>query len=159
MTKEEKREHYQMLYDSMKALIEDEKDWIANLANVSALLFNHLDNVNWAGFYLMKDGELVLGPFQGKPACIRIEVGDGVCGSAVEDRETYVVEDVHQFEGHIACDAASDSEIVVPLFYEDKIVGVLDIDSPQKANFDQIDKEYLEKMMKHLIDASQVEVY
>lgn len=159
MTKEEKREHYQMLYDSMKALIEDEKDWIANLANVSALLFNHLDNVNWAGFYLMKDGELVLGPFQGKPACIRIEVGDGVCGSAVEDRETYVVEDVHQFEGHIACDAASDSEIVVPIFYEDKIVGVLDIDSPQKANFDQIDKEYLEKMMKHLIDASQVEVY
>ena len=159
MTKEEKREHYQMLYDSMKALIEDEKDWIANLANVSALLFNHLDNVNWAGFYLMKDGELVLGPFQGKPACIRIEVGDGVCGSAVEDRETYVVEDVHQFEGHIACDAASDSEIVVPLFYEDKIVGVLDIDSPQKANFDQIDKEYLEKMVKHLIDASQVEVY
>ena len=159
MTKEEKREHYQMLYDSMKALIEDEKDWIANLANVSALLFNHLDNVNWAGFYLMKDGELVLGPFQGKPACIRIEVGDGVCGSAVEDRETHVVEDVHQFEGHIACDAASDSEIVVPLFYEDKIVGVLDIDSPQKANFDQIDKEYLEKMVKHLIDASQVEVY
>jgi GAF domain-containing protein len=159
MTKEEKREHYQMLYDSMKALIEDEKDWIANLANVSALLFNHLDNVNWAGFYLMKDGELVLGPFQGKPACIRIEVGDGVCGSAVEDRETYVVENVHQFEGHIACDAASDSEIVVPLFYEDKIVGVLDIDSPQKANFDEIDKEYLEKMMKHLIGASQVEVY
>jgi GAF domain-containing protein len=159
MTKEEKREHYQMLYDSMKALIEDEKDWIANLANVSALLFNHLDNVNWAGFYLMKDGELVLGPFQGKPACIRIKVGDGVCGSAVEDRKTYVVENVHQFEGHIACDAASDSEIVVPLFYEDKIVGVLDIDSPQKANFDQIDKEYLEKMMKHLIDASQVEVY
>ena len=159
MTKEEKREHYQMLSDSMKALIEDEKDWIANLANVSALLFNHLDNVNWAGFYLMKDGELVLGPFQGKPACIRIEVGDGVCGSAVEDRKTYVVEDVHQFEGHIACDAASDSEIVVPLFYEDEIVGVLDIDSPQKANFDQIDKEYLEKMVKHLIDASQVEVY
>jgi len=159
MTKEEKREHYQMLYDSMKALIEDEKDWIANLANVSALLFNHLDNVNWAGFYLMKDGELVLGPFQGKPACIRIEVGDGVCGSAVEDRKTYIVEDVHQFEGHIACDAASDSEIVVPLFYEDEIVGVLDIDSPQKANFDQIDKEYLEKMVKHLIDASQVEVY
>jgi GAF domain-containing protein len=107
----------------------------------------------------MKDGELVLGPFQGKPACIRIEVGDGVCGSAVEDRETYVVEDVHQFEGHIACDAASDSEIVVPIFYEDKIVGVLDIDSPQKANFDEIDKEYLEKMMKHLIGASQVEVY
>ena len=159
MTREEKREHYQMLYDSMKSLIEDEKDWIANLANVSALLFNHLDNVNWAGFYLMKDGELVLGPFQGKPACIRIKVGYGVCGSAVEDRKTYVVENVHQFEGHIACDAASDSEIVVPLFYEDKIVGVLDIDSPQKANFDQVDKEYLEKMMKHLIDASQVEVY
>jgi len=159
MTKEEKREHYQMLYDSMKALIEDEKDWIANLANVSALLFNHLDNVNWAGFYLMKDGELVLGPFQGKPACIRIEVGDGVCGSAVEDRKTYIVEDVHQFEGHIACDAASDSEIVVPLFYEDEIVGVLDIDSPQKANFDQIDKEYLEKMVKHLVANSDVQTY
>ncbi len=159
MNIEEKEENYEMLYDSMKALIEDEKDWIANLANVSALLFNHLEKVNWAGFYLMKEGELVLGPFQGKPACIRIEVGSGVCGSAVEDRKTYVVDNVHQFEGHIACDAASNSEIVVPLFYEDQIIGVLDIDSPVKSNFDDIDKKYLEKMVNHLIVASEVETY
>ncbi len=159
MNIEEKEENYEMLYDSMKALIEDEKDWIANLANVSALLFNHLEKVNWAGFYLMKEGELVLGPFQGKPACIRIEVGSGVCGSAVEDRKTYVVDNVHQFEGHIACDAASNSEIVVPLFYEDQIIGVLDIDSPVKSNFDDLDKKYLEKMVNHLIEASEVETY
>ncbi|HMA60760.1 MAG TPA: GAF domain-containing protein [Halanaerobiales bacterium] len=159
MNIEEKEENYEMLYDSMKALIEDEKDWIANLANVSALLFNHLEKVNWAGFYLMKEGELVLGPFQGKPACIRIEVGSGVCGSAVEDRKTYVVDNVHQFEGHIACDAASNSEIVVPLFYEDQIIGVLDIDSPVKSNFDDLDKKYLEKMVNHLIEVSEVETY
>ena len=159
MNIEEKEENYEMLYDSMKALIEDEKDWIANLANVSALLFNHLEKVNWAGFYLMKEGELVLGPFQGKPACIRIEVGSGVCGSAVEDRKTYVVDNVHQFEGHIACDAASNSEIVVPLFYEDQIIGVLDIDSPVKSNFDDVDKKYLEKMVNHLIEVSEVETY
>jgi len=159
MNIEEKEENYEMLYDSMKALIEDEKDWIANLANVSALLFNHLEKVNWAGFYLMKEGELVLGPFQGKPACIRIEVGSGVCGSAVEDRKTYVVDNVHQFEGHIACDAASNSEIVVPLFYEDQVIGVLDIDSPIKSNFDDVDKKYLEKMVNHLIEASEVETY
>ena len=159
MNIEEKEENYEMLYDSMKALIEDEKDWIANLANVSALLFNHLEKVNWAGFYLMKEGELVLGPFQGKPACIRIEVGSGVCGSAVEDRKTYVVDNVHQFEGHIACDTASNSEIVVPLFYEDQIIGVLDIDSPVKSNFDDLDKKYLEKMVNHLIEASEVETY
>ena len=159
MNIEEKEENYEMLYDSMKALIEDEKDWIANLANVSALLFNHLEKVNWAGFYLMKEGELVLGPFQGKPACIRIEVGSGVCGSAVQDRQTYVVDNVHQFEGHIACDAASNSEIVVPLFYEDQVIGVLDIDSPIKSNFDDVDKKYLEKMVNHLIEASEVETY
>ncbi|HKL13309.1 MAG TPA: GAF domain-containing protein [Halanaerobiales bacterium] len=159
MSNAQKEENYEMLYDSMKALIEDERDWIANLANVSALLFNHLDNVNWAGFYLMKEGELVLGPFQGNPACIRIEVGSGVCGSAVEDGKTYVVDNVHQFAGHIACDAASNSEIVVPLFYEDKIVGVLDIDSPLKSNFDEVDKKYLEKMVKHLIIDSEVETY
>lgn len=159
MNKVQKEENYKMLYDSMKALIEDERDWIANLANVSALLFNHLEKVNWAGFYLVKEGELVLGPFQGKPACIRIEVGSGVCGSAVKDKKTYLVDDVHQFEGHIACDAASNSEIVIPLFYEDKVVGVLDIDSPVKGNFDLVDKKYLEKMVRHLMEASEVKTY
>lgn len=159
MNKVQKEENYKMLYDSMKALIEDERDWIANLANVSALLFNHLEKVNWAGFYLVKEGELILGPFQGKPACIRIEVGSGVCGSAVKDKKTYLVDDVHQFEGHIACDAASNSEIVIPLFYEDKVVGVLDIDSPVKGNFDLVDKKYLEKMVRHLMEASEVKTY
>src|SRR6056297_4009090 len=109
---DKKNEDYLLMYDSVKALLEGEQDWIANLANISSLLYLYLENVNWAGFYLMKEGELVLGPFQGKPACIRIEVGSGVCGSAVEDRKTYVVDNVHQFEGHIACDAASNSEIV-----------------------------------------------
>lgn len=157
MSIEQKKEDYEGLYESMKALIEDENDWIANLANVSALLYNHLTDVNWAGFYLMKKGELVLGPFQGNPACIRIEVGSGVCGSAVKDQKTYIVEDVHQFEGHIACDAASNSEIVVPLWYEGDIIGVLDIDSPKKANFDEIDKKYLEKMAGFLVETSNIE--
>ena len=157
MSIEQKKEDYEGLYESMKALIEDENDWIANLANVSALLYNHLTDVKWAGFYLMKRGELVLGPFQGNPACIRIEVGSGVCGSAVKDQKTYIVEDVHQFEGHIACDAASNSEIVVPLWYEGDIIGVLDIDSPKKANFDEIDKKYLEKMAGFLVETSNIE--
>ncbi|MCF8009043.1 MAG: GAF domain-containing protein [Halanaerobiales bacterium] len=143
----------------MQALIEGESDWLANMANLSALLYHNLENVNWVGFYLMKDGELVLGPFQGKPACIRIEVGLGVCGSAVKDKRTYIVGDVHQFEGHIACDQYSRSEIVVPLFYQKQIIGVLDIDSPLTNNFDQIDKKYLEKMVNDLIKNSMIKSY
>jgi GAF domain-containing protein len=157
MTLKQKEKNYKALYDSMKALIDSERDWIANMANVSSLLYHHLENVNWVGFYLMRDGELVLGPFQGKPACIRIEVGSGVCGSAVEDQKTYVVDDVHEFNGHIACDSDSNSEIVVPIFNEDKIIGVLDIDSPVNKNFDEIDKKYLEKMVKYLVRASYLD--
>lgn len=157
MNVEAKQENYDAIFDGMKALIEGEKDWIANLANVSALLYQHLEDVNWVGFYLMKEGELVLGPFQGKPACIRIEIGSGVCGSAVEDEKTYIVDDVHKFNGHIACDPNSSSEIVVPLFYKDEIIGVLDIDSPVLNNFDEVDKNYLEKMMNHLLKGSNVE--
>ena len=142
----------------LKGLIADETDWLANFSNASALLFNELEKVNWAGFYLMKDGELVLGPFQGLPACIRIKVGNGVCGSAVRDEKTYVVKDVHQFEGHIACDAASESEIVVPIYNQDKIIGVLDIDSPVKARFDQNDKKYLEKFVDILINGSNYDL-
>lgn len=157
MNVEAKQENYEAIFDGMKALIEGEKDWIANLANVSALLYQHLEDVNWVGFYLMKEGELVLGPFQGKPACIRIEIGSGVCGSAVEDEKTYIVDDVHKFNGHIACDPNSSSEIVVPLFYNEEIIGVLDIDSPTLNNFDEVDKKYLEKMMNHLLKGSDVE--
>ena len=144
----------EQINQQIKGLIADERDWMANFSNAAALLFNELEKVNWAGFYLMKDGELVLGPFQGLPACIRIKVGNGVCGSAVRDEKTYVVKDVHQFEGHIACDAASESEIVVPIYDGDEIIGVLDIDSPIKARFDQNDKKYLEEFVEVLISGS-----
>lgn len=157
MTLEEREQNYQALFDSMKALIDGENDWTANMANVSALLYHHLENVNWVGFYLMREGELVLGPFQGKPACIRIEVGSGVCGTAAKEKKSYVVEDVNKFNGHIACDPESNSEIVIPLFYDDEIIGVLDIDSPVKNNFDELDQKYLEKMTERLVKASNIE--
>lgn len=154
----EKEKNLSQINQQLKALITDENDYLANLSNAAALLFNELENVNWAGFYLMKNGELVLGPFQGLPACIRIKVGSGVCGSAVKDKKTYVVEDVHQFEGHIACDSASESEIVVPLFADDRLVGVLDIDSPVKSRFDEIDKKYLEEFAKILTEDSEFQL-
>ena len=141
----------EQINQQLEALISDENYWLPNLSNAAALLYNELDHVNWAGFYLMKDGELVLGPFQGLPACIRIQIGNGVCGSAVKDEKTYVVKDVHQFEGHIACDKASESEIVVPLYKEEKIIGVLDIDSPVKGRFNQTDKKYLEQFVDILV--------
>ncbi|MGA9228275.1 MAG: GAF domain-containing protein, partial [Mesobacillus sp.] len=118
--------NYDLLIKQLKALIEDEKNAIANLSNASALLNQFLDRVNWTGFYLMEDGELVLGPFQGLPACVRIQIGKGVCGTAASKRETVRVEDVHSFPGHIACDAASQSEIVVPMIKDGKLLGVLD---------------------------------
>ena len=114
----------------MASLLEGESDVIANLANASALIYDVLTDINWAGFYFVKDGELVLGPFQGKPACVRLKIGKGVCGTAVAEDRTIVVADVHEFAGHIACDSASKSEIVVPLRKNGAIVGVLDIDSP-----------------------------
>ncbi|MEJ9281784.1 MULTISPECIES: GAF domain-containing protein [Ureibacillus] len=145
------KEQYDMLSKQLSALLEGEDDIIANLSNASALLNQFLTDINWVGFYLMKNGELVLGPFQGLPACVRIPVGRGVCGTAVQKRETIVVEDVHQFPGHIACDARSNSEIVIPLIKNDEIIGVLDIDSPLKNRFTNDDKLGLEKFVQTLI--------
>ncbi|MFZ4688327.1 MAG: GAF domain-containing protein [Polymorphobacter sp.] len=130
---------YRDLAQQLTALIGDERDMIANAANTAALLFDLLPDLNWAGFYLFKDGELVLGPFQGKPACIRIPIGRGVCGAAAATRVSQVVADVHAFPGHIACDAASRSELVVPLLRGDTLIGVLDLDSPVVARFDAQD--------------------
>jgi GAF domain-containing protein len=132
------------LLEQAHALVDGERDPIANAANLAALLYGALPDINWAGFYLLKEGELVLGPFQGKPACVRIALGKGVCGSAAERRETIVVDDVHAFPGHIACDAASKAEIVVPLLHDGAVIGVLDIDSPRFARFDADDRKGLE---------------
>lgn len=135
---------YPALVSGIRALTEDVPYLMANLANTSALLFETLPNLNWAGFYRMEGGALVLGPFQGKPACIRIAVGKGVCGSAVQEGRTVRVEDVHAFPGHIACDGASNSEIVIPLRKNGEIWGVLDIDSPLVGRFTQEDQQGLE---------------
>lgn len=142
---------YDTLSKQLEALLEGENDRIANLSNASALLNQFLDQINWVGFYIMRDGELVLGPFQGLPACVRIAVGRGVCGTAVEKIETLVVDDVHEFPGHIACDAASNSEIVVPLVKNNEVIGVLDIDSPIKNRFSVEDRQGLEKFVETLM--------
>lgn len=146
---------YQTLISQAKSLIEGESDLIANMANLSALLFNGLHDVNWAGFYRVDGEQLVLGPFQGLTACIRINMGKGVCGTAAHTGSVQVVDDVHQFSGHIACDASSNSEIVIPIRQGDKIIGVLDIDSPRFARFDQQDSDSLQKIVK-LLEASIV---
>ena len=135
---------YKTLNAQLKALTEGIPYKIANLANASALLWEHLDVINWAGFYMMEDGALVLGPFQGKTACIRIPVGKGVCGTAVKENATQLVPDVHLFPGHIACDCASNSEIVVPIRKNGEVIGVLDIDSPIKNRFTEEDRTGLE---------------
>ncbi|WP_027339365.1 GAF domain-containing protein [Halonatronum saccharophilum] len=148
-------EVYKNILTQVDGLTANEDDLIANLANTAAVLYNELDEVNWAGFYLWKDGELVLGPFQGKPACIRIAKGKGVCGTALEKEQTLIVEDVHQFPGHIVCDAESKSEIVVPIIVEGEVKGVLDIDSPILNRFNNIGKEYLTKIVKILVQRSR----
>ncbi|AZL84842.1 GAF domain-containing protein [Aliivibrio salmonicida] len=140
--------NYQRLTQQAIGLIEDEPDFIANLANISALLNMELDDINWVGFYLLKDDELVLGPFQGKPACIRITIGKGVCGTAFLTETVQRIEDVHEFDGHIACDAESNSEIVIPFYRNGKLVGVLDIDSPNIGRFSEIDEKGLADFMK-----------
>lgn len=140
-----------LIIKQLEALLSGERDMIANFANASALLYNNIKDINWAGFYLFKDNELLLGPFQGLPACVRIPIGKGVCGNAALDKKTYLVPDVHQFPGHIACDQDSNSEIVVPILVEDKLIGVLDVDSPLKNRFDLVDQEYLEKFIAILI--------
>ena len=140
--------HYARLTQQALCLIDGETDLIANLANISALLNMELDDINWVGFYLFKDDELVLGPFQGKPACIRITVGKGVCGTAFSTETVQRVDDVHQFAGHIACDAESNSEIVIPFYKNGELFGVLDIDSPNIARFSEIDEKGLVDFMK-----------
>lgn len=141
---------YQTLQGQLKALTEGIPYKIANLANASALLWEHLQDINWAGFYMMEDGALVLGPFQGKTACIRIPIGKGVCGTAVAENATQRVDDVHLFPGHIACDCASNSEIVVPIRKDGRIIGVLDIDSPLKNRFAEEDRVGLEAFVSIL---------
>lgn len=141
---------YKELILQLKALTEGVPYPTANLANASALLWQHLENINWAGFYIMEQGALVLGPFQGKPACIRIPVGKGVCGTAVAEDRTQLVADVHQFPGHIACDGASNSEIVVPIHKDGQVWGVLDIDSPLFGRFTTDDRKGLEDFVKAL---------
>jgi len=151
-TPEAKRTMYEDLRAQLGGLVHGEHDWIANTANASALVFNSMPGLNWAGFYFMQGpDELVLGPFQGKPACIRIKKGRGVCGSTVEKRATSVVEDVHAFPGHIACDAASRSELVVPVFdKEGAVIGVFDLDSPLPGRFDAVDAEGIESLVRIL---------
>jgi GAF domain-containing protein len=149
----DRNDAYSLLNKQLHALLDGETNPTANLANASALLNQFLDRVNWVGFYTFEESsnQLVLGPFQGLPACVRIPLGKGVCGTSAQNQETLVIKDVHEFPGHIACDAASQSEIVVPLVKDGKLLGVLDIDSPEKARFDEIDRENLEKFTQVLI--------
>ena len=142
-----KSDFYRQLNEQAAALINDENDLIANMANISALLFTQLNNVNWAGFYRVINDELVLGPFQGNIACIRIPVGTGVCGTAVQTAQTQRIADVHQFSGHIACDAKSNAEIVIPVKYKGKVIAVLDLDSVTFDRFDQQDQQGLEALV------------
>lgn len=148
MTKKE--EKYIEMNQAFKALIKGETDWLANMANSSAVLNQFMENINWAGYYIWRGDQLVLGPFQGKTACVRIEKGSGVCGTAFAEERTVLVEDVHQFPGHIACDPDSNSEIVIPINAEGRVIAVLDIDSPVKNRFDEVDKKYLEKFVEIL---------
>lgn len=145
---ENKLEQYKVMNAQLEALIGDVPHLISNMANASALLYQTLEDINWAGFYLMENGILVLGPFQGKTACIEIAVGKGVCGTAAERREIMLVKDVHEFPGHIACDSASNSEIVLPIYVGDEVFGVLDIDSPSIARFDEEDKTGLQEFVQ-----------
>ena len=135
---------------SLEALLEGETDALANLANAAALLAQSLDRINWCGFYLLRGGELVLGPFQGKPACVRIPMGKGVCGTAAAQRKTLIVPDVERFPGHIACDPASRSEIVVPIVHDGTLRGVLDVDAPETGRFTEQDEALLERFVRAL---------
>jgi L-methionine (R)-S-oxide reductase len=150
-----KREFYAELRIQLAALLEGETDLIANTANMASLLYHALPDVNWAGFYFLKGGELVLGPFHGKPACVRITLGKGVCGSAAAARKSVLVEDVHAFPGHIACDAASRSELVVPLVRDGQVLGVLDLDSPLPGRFEEQDRAGCESLAATLLASLQ----
>lgn len=145
---------YPLLSAQLEALLAGERDFIANAAQFSAFIFHELEGLNWAGFYLVKDEQLVLGPFQGKVACVRIPFGRGVCGAAAASRQTQRVEDVHAFAGHIACDSASNSELVVPLIKDDRLIGVLDLDSPLLGRFTEADQCAIEGLAAVLLRAS-----
>jgi GAF domain-containing protein len=138
--------HYASLSQQLASLLEGERDWVANAANTAALVWHSLPDLNWAGFYFLRGGELVVGPFQGKPACVRIAIGRGVCGTAVATAQTQLVPDVQAFPGHIACDAASRSELVVPLLHAGRVVGVFDLDSPRLGRFNAADAAGLEQL-------------
>ncbi|HEY0348227.1 MAG TPA: GAF domain-containing protein [Pyrinomonadaceae bacterium] len=148
-----KQKLYDQLASQLSSLLAGERDLIANAANFSSLVFHSLPDLNWAGFYFAKDDELVLGPFQGQPACVRIRVGQGVCGAGASKCETVIVPNVHEFPGHIACDSASNSEIVVPLMKGERLIGVLDLDSPLPARFDQDDAAGLESLVRILLSS------
>ncbi|MBB6732505.1 GAF domain-containing protein [Cohnella zeiphila] len=143
-------ENERLLFAQLRGLAENETNRVANLANAAALLNGFLPDINWVGFYLLENGELVLGPFQGQPACVRIPLGRGVCGTAAARLETLIVEDVHRFPGHIACDPASRAEIVVPLYAQGRLIGVLDVDSPRQGRFSEEDKQLLEEFNRRL---------
>ena len=149
-----KSELYSNLSVQLRALLEGERDAIANMANMASLLFYSLPDLNWVGFYLLKNNELVLGPFQGKPACVRIGLGSGVCGNAAKRRETIMVDSVHDFPDHIACDSASNSEIVVPIVAGEQLIGVLDLDSPSLSRFDEEDAAGLNELVEIFVKAT-----
>ena len=153
-----KSELYDQLASQLTSLLAGERDLVANAANFAALVFHSLSDLNWAGFYFVKDSELVLGPFQGKPACMRIAFGRGVCGVAAAKRATTIVPNVHEFPGHIACDMESKSEIVIPLMKDESFIGVLDLDSPMLARFDEDDAAGLETLLKILLASTETDV-
>ena len=148
-----KADVYEQLASQLSSLLAGERDLIANAANFSSLIFHSLPDLNWAGFYFAKDGELVLGPFQGQPACVRIKIGQGVCGAGAAKCETVIVPNVHEFPGHISCDSASNSEIVVPLKKGERLIGVLDLDSPSLSRFDEEDAVGLQRLIRILLSS------
>lgn len=148
-----KPELYADLLLQLRSMLADERDVIANSANMSSLLYHSMPDVNWAGFYFHKNSELVLGPFQGQPACVRIKISKGVCGTAAQQRQTMIVDNVHDFPGHIACDSASNSEIVVPVIKDSQLIGVLDLDSPLVARFDEEDARGLNELVEVLVES------
>lgn len=152
-----KKEIYGLLTRQIQSLLENERDLLANMANVSSLLYHNLPDINWAGFYLLKDNQLVLGPFQGLPACVRLPMGRGVCGKCAESEKTVIVTNVHEFEGHIACDSASNSEIVIPVIWGNGLFGVLDLDSPEMARFDETDKAGLEGIISVFVSHTDLD--
>jgi L-methionine (R)-S-oxide reductase len=150
---------YEQVKNSLRPLLAGQTDFLANISNFAALLFNSLPNLNWAGFYLLRGTDLVLGPFQGKPACSCIALGDGVCGTAALQRAAVLVPDVHAFPGHIVCDEASQSEMVLPVFKDRHLVGVLDLDSPIQGRFDETDRDRIQELLQILMDGTSVPAF